>query len=332
MEQRNVFDRFHEALDVEPRPGSYERMRLALTTAPVTLQRRPAFRMRFTRMGFRVAAALVAAVVVVVALVAYLSLHHTTVGTTPAQHGPDLRPYQALIARDYAKTYASEGTGHCNSFADAGCPTVIARVNGNLQTWLDDLGTFSAPSTLTEVDAMLRAHLAEAMYAGNIAIAAQKTGNAALFDAALSAHLDVRAFIVGIAPAIGDTQVVAARRYSSNVQDQAGLLGSCTPCAKYATPPVTCAQADLPNCVNDVVAVDAQIYQFELAIVQTAAPSALATKDASLQKDIVDTDAALLAMIRAGLAGDANAFNRAAGPVPDAMAAVSADSAAIPKS
>jgi len=332
MEDRTVFDQFHEALDVEPRPGSYERMRLSLTTNPVVLHRQPGFRMRFSRVGFRVAAAVVAAVIVVVALAAYLSLHHSSVGVVPAQHGPDLRPYQAVIARDYAKTYASEGTGHCNSFADTGCATGIGRVNVNLQAWLQDLKGLSVPSRFTQVDAMLRAHLAEAIEAGNIAIVAQKAGNVALFDSALNAHLEVRAFIVAIAPAVADTQVVDAAKYSSSVQDQMSALVACTPCGKYlATPPITCAKAQLASCVDDVVAVDAQVYNFELAIVQLAAPATLTAQDANLQKDLGAADAALVAMKRAGLAGDTAGFATSAAAAQHAMAAVAADVATIPK-
>ena len=31
MDEQILFDRFHEALETEPRPGAYERMRLAIT-------------------------------------------------------------------------------------------------------------------------------------------------------------------------------------------------------------------------------------------------------------------------------------------------------------
>ena len=42
MDERILFAQFHEALDVEPRPGAYERMRIAMTNHPVVIKRRPA--------------------------------------------------------------------------------------------------------------------------------------------------------------------------------------------------------------------------------------------------------------------------------------------------
>jgi len=65
MDERILFDQFHEALDVEPRPGAYERMRFAMTNQPVALKSRPVFRMRWSKMGIRVAAVLAAAVLAV---------------------------------------------------------------------------------------------------------------------------------------------------------------------------------------------------------------------------------------------------------------------------
>ena len=177
---------------------------------------------------------------------------------------------------------------------------------------------------------MLRSHLAEAVLTGTAGIAAQKAGNVALFDAAMAANFDVRPFIVAIATAVADTKGVAAASYSSGVQDQMDLFNSCTPCAKYvSTAPASCAKAALPSCVNDVVAVDAQIYDFETAVVQQGAPASLAGKDANLQKDLVAADTALLAMIRTGLAGDPAGFASASSSVQASISSFTADVATI---
>src|SRR5207248_6134881 len=329
MDERTIFDRFHDALDVEPRGGAYDRLRFELTSSPIVLKRRPGSGTRFTRMGFRIVAAAVAALIVVLAVVGYLSLHHPAVGMVPANPGPDVRPYQALIARDYATTYSSE-SAHCDSITDAGCPAAIDKVSTNLAAWQQDLKEFKTPPRFIQIDAMLRGHLAAAVAAGNAAKAAQKAGNVALFDAAAAEHLSVRAFIVELAAAIADTRVLPAASYTSGVTDQKDLLASCTPCAPYlVTPPITCTKGQLAACVGDAVAVDAQIYDFETAIVQGAAPAALAAKDGTLQKDLVNADSALLAMVRAGLAGDPAAFNSAAASAQASISAVSADAASI---
>ena len=84
MDERAVFDRFHEALDLEPRPGAYERFRADFTN-PSVASRRPVFQLRFSRMGLRIAAAL-AVVAIAIALVAgYVATHRSTSGV-PATH------------------------------------------------------------------------------------------------------------------------------------------------------------------------------------------------------------------------------------------------------
>jgi len=86
MDERAAFERFHEALDLESRPGAYERFRAAFITPPAAVQRRPVFRMRFSNMGLRIAAAL-AVVAIAIALVAgYVATHRST-SQVPATHG-----------------------------------------------------------------------------------------------------------------------------------------------------------------------------------------------------------------------------------------------------
>ena len=88
MDERFLFERFHEALDMEPRPGAYDRLRTSMKSQPVPPQRRPVFRMRWTKMGLRLTAA-VAAVVIAIALVAaFLATHHAPVGIAPAGSDP----------------------------------------------------------------------------------------------------------------------------------------------------------------------------------------------------------------------------------------------------
>src|SRR5207248_9094457 len=119
------------ALDGGPSAAAYDGLRFELTSSPIVLKRRPGSGMRFTRMGFRIVAAAVAALIVVLAVVGYLALRHPAVRMVPANPGPDIRPYQALIARDYATTYSSE-SAHCDYITDASCPAAIDKVSTNL--------------------------------------------------------------------------------------------------------------------------------------------------------------------------------------------------------
>ena len=76
MEQENLFDRIHEALDAEPRPGAYERLRAALIKSPARAQRRPALQMRWSKMGFKLAAGL-AVVALAIAISAAILVRHS---------------------------------------------------------------------------------------------------------------------------------------------------------------------------------------------------------------------------------------------------------------
>jgi hypothetical protein len=330
MDDRTLFNRFHEAFDIQPRPGSYDRMRIALTAPPVVLKRRPGIRLRFTKMGFRVAAALAVAVLVIVAVVAFLTLHRPTTGYVPANTGQDiLKPYQTLTARGYFAQFMAQ-TNHCYSFTDTACPAATERFNAALQSWLDELSSTKAPPEFTRVDAMLRAHLAQSVFDGNTTVAAQKAGNAPLFEAAAAAHLDVRPFSDATSAAIAGARPTSAGDYRSNVTDQLDLFNSCTPCGPYAgRDQLDCAGPKIDNCVIDVVSVDAQIYNFETALVLKAAPSSLAAKDATLQTDLINADSAALVMIRAGLAGEISAFDSARASLQIAISAVKLDAAAV---
>ena len=150
MDDRTLFNRFHEAFDIQPRPGSYDRMRIALTAPSVVLKRRPGFRLRFTKMGFRVAAALAVAVLVIVALVAFLALHRSTTGYVPANNGQGiLKPYQMVTARGHFAQFMAQ-SNHCYYFTDTACPAATERFNAALQSWLDELSSTKAPPEFTD--------------------------------------------------------------------------------------------------------------------------------------------------------------------------------------
>jgi hypothetical protein len=110
MDEPTLFDRFHEALAMEPRPGAYERMRFAMINRPVALMRLPAFQMRWSKMGLRFTAAAIAAALIAIAVIGvFLVARHGPVGSVPAggQKPPQAMPLgtQNLKAGTYAFSY-----------------------------------------------------------------------------------------------------------------------------------------------------------------------------------------------------------------------------------
>jgi hypothetical protein len=84
IDEQEVFNRFHNALDVEPQPGAFDRLEAALTQRPVTSSRRTWFALPVPRMGLRLTAALIA-VLLTLAVASALLAHLTTSRTTPAK-------------------------------------------------------------------------------------------------------------------------------------------------------------------------------------------------------------------------------------------------------
>jgi len=86
MDERFVFDRFHEALKLEPQPGAYERFRADFMKPSVAATRRPVFQLRFTKMGVRFAAALAVIAIAIALAAGYVATHRST-SQVPAAHG-----------------------------------------------------------------------------------------------------------------------------------------------------------------------------------------------------------------------------------------------------
>lgn len=84
IDEREVFERFHEAFDVQPGPGAFDRLQAALTQRPVTSSRRTWFVLPVPRMGLRLAAGLIA-VLLTLALASAFLVHLTASRTTPAK-------------------------------------------------------------------------------------------------------------------------------------------------------------------------------------------------------------------------------------------------------
>src|SRR5260370_24258780 len=100
MEERTLFDRIPEALDVEPRRGAYGRLRTALASKRVKPQRWPAFPMRSPKLGLRLAAVMTVVVLAIAAAAAFLVTHPVADRKTPAHSERAIAPYK-LSLYDY---------------------------------------------------------------------------------------------------------------------------------------------------------------------------------------------------------------------------------------
>ena len=181
MDERILFDQFHEALDIEPRQGAYERMRLAFTNHPVALKRRSAFPRRWSNMGLRVAAVLAAAVIAIALGAAILATHHGPVGSVPAGNDPNVKAYQAMITSGY-DSLAAPSSATCGTVNDTGCEAAVATGVARLAKWVSDLKSFQTPARFAVLDGMLRRHLTDETIYVNAMLAAQKSKNVKAFD------------------------------------------------------------------------------------------------------------------------------------------------------
>src|ERR1700686_3785450 len=312
MDEQILFDRFHEALEMEPRPGAYDRMRFAMTNRPVAVKRRPAFRVRWSRMGLRLAAGLTAAVIVIAVAAAFIAAHRGPVGSAPASQDPNVKAYRDMIASDY-NAMARAPSSHCATIQDTGCEAALNAFVPGLRKWVGDLDSYrTTPAGYVVVDGQLRRHLNQAIADMNATVAFQKAGNAIGFNLAMNAVLYERAWvdptmfaIVGSYPRVAATYHDA---FGLTKQSLAACVNSTPAPADLACTALlahVCAGAAAQICESNIQNADTQIQTFLIALLQTPAPSSLTSKNVQLQADLAQADTALLATTDALLRGDA---------------------------
>ena len=311
MDERILFDQFHEALEFEPGPGAYERMRFAMTNHPVPLKRRPAFQMRWSKMGLRVAAVLAAVVIAVAFGAAILATHHGPVGSAPAGTDPTVMKYRAMMFSDY-NTMAASASNHCNTIQDAGCEAAINAVIPTLQKWLTDLNSAQTPARFAFIDSQLRRHLNQAIADMHAAVAYQKMNNPSGFDLAMNAAFYERAWIDPAESAIQGTYPKVAGSYHDALSLTRQSVSACvngTPgpadlsCSKLFQQE-SCIGVRAQACELDVQAAATQLLTFLIGLQQNPAPASLSSKDAALLADLTNADTTLLAIAGALVSGD----------------------------
>jgi hypothetical protein len=316
MDERALFERFHEALDIEARPGAYERLRTQLTSKPVALKSRPRFQMRFKKMGLRMVAALAAVLIAIALIATFIAVHNRPVGQVPATHSDqNLVSYRALLDRDYNAMSLST-SNHCVTIDDSGCVAAIQVVNAALQKWVNDLDAFAGtPTRFAALDATLRAHLKVVISDQIAAIGFQKSGNAAGFTLAMQhafyerAWLDPATFTMeGTYPSEAASSADAITQAKRLVLDCVASLTpapSALPCVRLANSE-PCPVARALVCEGDVESVETQIELLLVGMAQNASPAAQAADYAQLQTDLARADAALLGVHDALVTGGAS--------------------------
>ena len=333
MDERLLFERFHEALDVDPRAAAYERMRDALIEKTSTPRRRAAlFQMRWSKMGFRLAATIALLAVAATMAAVVIETHRVAQNNVPA--GPDAQSvaYQRMMSTDDSRM-AESTSNHCNDITDAGCPAAVERVNSSLRQWLDDISRIQTPAQFEIADAEMRAHLNATIADLNAAAAAVTQQHPAELSAAIAAALDERGWIDDMVTAITTRHAVTKAIYVDFVKSEKASLDGCTDCQNVVhamqnrcsdTSVLTC-----PSLTSTLSEVESELQGVETGLVIYAPPTSIAEADRTLQSDLAKADTALLDITTASLSGDSAKLASSATTLRTELAAVDRDATAI---
>src|SRR2546423_117330 len=124
MQEDLMFDRIHDALEIEPPNGAYERLRIALNQKPVMPYRWPAFQTRWSKVGFRLVAAVAMVALAVALFAAALAIRSASSNQVPAGSGMSIPAYKNMGGSDNAVAAAARAdpcdtTVPCRRFVDA---------------------------------------------------------------------------------------------------------------------------------------------------------------------------------------------------------------------
>lgn len=328
MEEELVFERIHSALDVQPPPGAYERLRVALNQRPVKPPRWPAFSTRWSNMSFRLAAGVALVALAAAILAAIFAIHNASTGYVPAGSGMSIQAYEAMVINDNAAALATF-SGPCDIGVHTACLADATRGIPAVQKWIDDLTHAQTPSRFKVVDAEMRRHLAQNLTAQHDLVAAAQAGDGAAMD---------RAFIVAVYAAAWTDTIISQGVTSSRQVDvpsyvavvQARQLGNCDTCTLVLSGKGNdCVTANSIPCLVLFDQTAVAFAEFEAALVHSAAPASLSAKDSKLQNDLAQADSVLLTMRLAVAANDQAGFNSGVTELQRVVALIARDSNAI---
>jgi hypothetical protein len=332
MDERILFDRFHQALDVEPRPDAYERLQIALARKPVKSQGWLAFRVRLPKMGLRLAAVMTVVVIAIAVAAAFVATHRVADRVSPADSDHAIAAYKLMLANDYIKVTTAAGTWTCSGSQFAACEAGASSMLPVANQWLNDLNRFQTPARFAVADAQLRRHIAAQNSRIDALIAASRAHDAAAVDREM-------AVINGGTGAGWGTKMVSSiensrqgtvATYVESVRWEKQGLDGCTACQDLAGQnQYSCAGSQASTCQDLVDIAARQVTSFQSAVVVIAAPSSLAAKDSRLQLDLANADNALVTMADALATGDQAGFNAGRTSYQRAIAAINRDAADI---
>jgi hypothetical protein len=331
MDERVLFERFHEALDVEPSSGGYERLRIALARSPVKPQRRPALELRWSKMGLRLAAGLALIVLAVAIAAVILATHFSTGGSVPAHSRLSIGAYQKMVNADYTSA-AATWFSPCDTNQHSGCQGDATRGTLALQQWLDDLNRSEPPERFAIVDAQMRQHLTLNISALKTLLAASQAQDQAGMSRAYLSAVAGRLWADDMVPNITSSYQTTAAAYSSSLNAGKQGIDQCITCQDLAgQSAIDCSGNQASSCQDLLTATQDQIARFQAGLVGAAAPTSLAVKDSRLQLDLAQADTALMAMQSALSASDQAGFDAARISFRRALATVDRDAADILK-
>jgi hypothetical protein len=339
MDERTLFDRFHDALDAEPRPGAFERMRFAMSkNQPVVLEKRPALQTRWPKMGLRIAAVMTAVVVAFALVAAFIAGHPGLVGTAPAAPDPNVKAYQAMVYSDHDAVNTVNFNHTCSSVQDAGCPAADDAEIAALQNWIGDLKSFRTPSQFVVLDGQLRAHLNETIAELNLITVYQKANNENAFIVASQAEFFEEVWSNAAMLAFEGTSPRVAGTYHDAFRLARQALDACVNnnpapadigCDAIRLGRVCAGSAHARDCGLEVQNAETQIQTLLIALLQNPAPRSLTTKNAQVMSDLAKADSALLAITDALLNGDAGKMATASNSYDAYIFAADSDAGAI---
>lgn len=329
MDDRVMFDRMHDALDIEPPAGAYERMRIALAKSPAKPHGWPVFRKGGAKMGFRLAAGFTLLVLVGAIVAAYVAAHNATSSRVPAGSGQTIAAYQSLVNADDQNAIAT-WSAPCDTSTHTGCQADATRALVALHQWLDDLNRSEPPARFLVVDAQLRLHISGSIAALNALLVASQANDPNGMDRAYLLGLASRTWTDAVVPGIVYSKQVNAVAYVNSVRDEGNAMTGCTSCQILDGPTnLDCSQNQTPTCQDLLDATAGPVAGFQFALAASSAPASLSAADTRLQQDLAQADSALIAMRAALSTGDQTGFNAARATLRTAFSAMDLDVSVI---
>lgn len=332
MDERILFDRFHAALDVEPNPAGYERLRVALVKSNARRQTRPGFQIRFPKIGLRLAAVMTLVVLAVAAAATFIASHRVA-ESIPSDSNRSIAAYKLTLSDKFTTPSTVGSTWTCTRGDQfAACEADATRQLAAGQQWLKDLSEMKVPARFAVAHAQIRLHASVQVSRTQQLIDASRAHDAARADQLLIDLSDQTGY-AWVATMVAS--VVASRQgtdvtYLESVRSEKQALDGCRECNNLASQvQYVCTGSQVTACRDLVYVVETQIKSFQNAVVRLSAPGSLTAKDHRLQLDLAEADTAQVNMTLALAAGNQSAFDAARSSFRQALAAVSRDAAAI---